>query len=236
MKERLQKIIARAGIASRRKAETLILEGAVTVNGETVRTLGSQADPERDHIKVNGKLIRPERFEYYMLNKPRGVLSSVKDPEGRKVVTDLVKSSARLYPAGRLDFNSEGLIILTNDGELARRITEGGKLTKVYRVKVKDQPEETQIKRLSEGLTIEGVRMWASKVRLLKPGNNAWYEVELTEGKNRQLRRMFERIGHPVMKLRRVAIGNLRLGTLPPGSYRELTDREVRLLKGRKET
>jgi len=236
MKERLQKIIARAGIASRRKAETLIQEGAVTVNGETVRTLGSQADSERDHIKVNGKLIRPERLEYYMLNKPRGVLSSVKDPEGREVVTDLVKSSARLYPAGRLDFNSEGLIILTNDGELARRITEGGKVKKVYQVKVKDQPEEAKLERLRKGLTIEGVRMQASKVRVLKAGNNSWCEVELSEGKNRQLRRMFERIGHPVMKLRRVAIGKLKLGKLPPGAYRELTDEEVRVLKGRKET
>ncbi len=236
MRERLQKIIARAGIASRRKAETLIQEGAVTVNGETVRTLGSQADPERDHIKVNGKLIRAERLEYYMLNKPKGVLSSVKDPEGRQVVTDLVKSSARLYPAGRLDFNSEGLIVLTNDGELARRITEGGKLAKVYQVKVKDQPEEAQVERLRKGLTIDGVRMQASKVKLMKAGNNSWYEVELTEGKNRQLRRMFDRIGHPVLKLRRVAIGKLKLGKLPPGTYRELTDEEVRLLKGRKET
>lgn len=236
MKERLQKIIARAGIASRRKAETLILEGAVTVNGETVRTLGTQADLERDHIKVKGKLIRPERLEYYMLNKPRGVLCSVKDPEGRQVVTDLVRSSARLYPAGRLDYNSEGLIVLTNDGELARRITEGGKLSKVYQVKVKDQPEEAGLERLRKGLTIDGVRMQASKVRILKPGNNSWYEVELTEGKNRQLRRMFERIGHPVMKLRRVAIGKLKLGKLPPGAYRELTGEEIRQLKGRKET
>jgi len=236
MRERLQKIIARAGIASRRKAETLIQEGAVTVNGATVRTLGTQADLEHDHIKVNGKLIRAERLEYYMLNKPRGVLSSVKDPEGRQVVTDLVRSSARLYPAGRLDFNSEGLIVLTNDGELARRITEGGKLAKVYQVKVKDQPEEAQLERLRKGLTIDGVRMQASKVRLAKAGNNSWYEVELTEGKNRQLRRMFERIGHPVLKLRRVAIGKLKLGKLLPGAYRELTDEEVRLLKGRKET
>jgi len=235
MRERLQKIIARAGIASRRKAEELIQDGAVTVNGQTVCTLGSQADPEHDHIKVNGKLIRPERLEYYMLNKPRGMLSSVKDPEGREVVTDLVKSSARLYPAGRLDYNSEGLIVLTNDGELARKITEGGRLKKVYQVKVKDQPEEAKLERLRKGLTIDGVRMQASNVRVLKPGNNSWYEVELTEGKNRQLRRMFERIGHPVMKLRRVAIGKLKLGKLPPGAYRELTAEEVRLLKGRKE-
>ncbi|RPI27502.1 MAG: rRNA pseudouridine synthase [Acidobacteria bacterium] len=233
--ERLQKIIARAGIASRRKAETLIQEGAVTVNGQVVRELGSRADPEKDHIKVNGKLIRPERLEYYAVNKPRGVLSSVRDTEGRQVVTDLVRSSARLYPAGRLDYNSEGLIVLTNDGELARRITEGGTLPKVYEVKVKDLPDEAKLDRLRKGLTIDGVWMQASKISVLETGNNSWYQVELLEGKNRQLRRMFERIGHPVLKLRRVSIGKLKLGKLPPGAYRELTDEEVQLLKGGRE-
>jgi 23S rRNA pseudouridine2605 synthase len=234
MRERLQKIIARAGIASRRKAEVLISEGAVTVNGQVVRELGSQADPERDHIKVKGKLIRPEPLEYYMLNKPRGVLSTVSDPEGRPVVGDYVRSSRRLYPAGRLDFNSEGLIILTNDGELARRITQAGELEKVYHVKAQDTPEQEKLGRLTKGVVVDGVTMRASRVRQLKPGNNPWYEVTLVEGKNRQVRRMFERIGHSVLKLRRVAIGKVKLGRLPVGACRPLTAEEVKSLVGRK--
>ena len=259
MNERLQKIIARAGIVSRRRAESLILEGAVTVNGRVVRELGTRADPARDHIKVNGKLIRPEPLEYYMINKPRGVLSSVSDPEGRRVITDLVPSSARLYPAGRLDYNSEGLIILTNDGELARSITRAGKLAKVYQIKVQGVPDDEKLERLRKGVRIDGVWMqlpgscrWKKvtipgrrspqnntsdqgRIMPLEKGNNSWWKEELLEGKNRQLRWMFERIGHPVLKLRRIAIGKLKLGKLPAGAYRELTEEEVRLLKGGKE-
>jgi 23S rRNA pseudouridine2605 synthase len=238
MKERLQKIIAHAGIASRRRAEALILEGAVTVNGQVVRELGTQADPEHDYIKVRGKLIRPEPIESYIVNKPKGMLSSVTDPEGRPVVTDLVKSKRRLYPAGRLDFNSEGLIVLTNDGELARRISQAGELEKIYHVKVQDRPEEEKIRLLLKGVTIDGTPMRAIRIRLLKEAPNPWYEIALDEGKNRQVRRMFDRIGHTVVKLRRVAIGKVKLGKLSVGAYRPLTLAEIDALKGkrRKET
>lgn len=235
MKERLQKIIARAGIASRRKAEQLILEGRVTVNGRAVAALGSQADPRHDHIKVDGKLLRLEPFEYYIVNKPRGVLSAASDPRKRPIVTQLVRSRRRLYPSGRLDFQSEGLIILTNDGELTRRITQAGLFEKVYQVKVLGQPSESRLKLLREGITIDGEQWGKCRITLLKPGKNCWYAVAIREGRNRQIRRMFEQIGHPVTRLRRIAIGPLRLGSLAAGAWRGMTPREIQLLKGTKD-
>jgi len=236
MKERLQKIIAHAGIASRRKAEILILEGKVTVNGQVVTQLGTRADPAVDHIKVNRKLIRPEIAEYYVVNKPAGVLSSASDPKNRPLVTQLVPSSKRLYPAGRLDFNSEGVVILTNDGELARRITTAGCIPKVYRVKVQGKPGKDKIERLCAGISLkDGTRLSKCRIRLLKTGNNTWFEVVLYQGKNRQIRRMFEEVGHAVMKLRRVAVGPVRIGELRPGQWRKLTAVEVALLKGGQE-
>src|SRR5690606_23734677 len=231
MRERLQKIIAHAGIASRRKAEELIREGRVTVNGKVVRELGTCADPQRDHIRVDRKLIQPEPFEYYLLNKPRGVLSAATDPKNRPLGTDFVKTGRRLYPAGRLDYNSEGLIILTNDGDLTRLITQAGTLKKFYRVKVKGCPTPVLLRNLEEGVVVEGERMSASAVRLLKRGNNAWLEVVLEEGKNRQVRRMFESIGHPVMRLKRTRIGMLSIGELKPGEARRLTKAEVEALR-----
>lgn len=240
MKERLQKIIAHAGVASRRKAEELIRDGLVTVNGKVVTELGSLADPQQDHVKVNGKLIRAEPLEYFAVNKPRGMLSTVSDPEGRPVVTKLVGTGKRLYPVGRLDYNSEGLVILTNDGELAERVLEGG-VDKVYHVKVHLEPSEEQIRRLIRGITVDGISMRAEgiyrleKARTSKDMNNPWYEVVLRQGKNRQIRKMFERIGHAVMRLRRVSIGPVRLGKLRPGEYRPLTTAEISALKGRKD-
>lgn len=234
MRQRLQKIIARAGIASRRKAEDLIRAGCVTVNGRLVTELGAQADPEKDHIKVQGRLIRPEPLESYLVHKPRGFLSAASDPRQRPLVTRLVKSRLRLYPAGRLDFNSEGLIILTSDGELAHCVTRAGILEKVYHVKVKGEPSEEELNRLREGITVGGERWEKCRIRLVKRGNNCWYEVALHEGRNRQVRRMFEKIGHPVMRLRRVAIGPLTLGKLPLGGCRKLSAREVMSLKGKK--
>lgn len=220
MKQRLQKIIAGAGIASRRKAEALIREGCVTVNGRIVTKPGTQADALWDRVKVRGTLVRPEPLEYYVLNKPRGVLSSRSDPLGRPIVTQLIKSRGRLYPSGRLDFQSEGLLILTNDGDLTRRVTQAGNLEKVYQVKVRGLPSREELGKLGE-----------CRITPLKEGNNAWYELTLCEGKNRQIRRMFERIGHRVSRLRRIAIGPVRLGDLPLGAYRRMTAREVRLLK-----
>tara|TARA_B100000949_G_C14212985_1_gene421072 strand:+ start:392 stop:1090 length:699 start_codon:yes stop_codon:yes gene_type:complete len=231
MKQRLQKILAHAGVASRRKCEELILQGRITVNNVTIVRLGSQADPAIDEICFDGNPIRTERLEYYLFNKPRGVLSAVSDPLRRPVVTQFVRSSSRLYPAGRLDFQSEGLIVLTNDGELTRRLTQAGKLPKIYQVKVQGQPSQDKLERLSAGIRVEGARLAAQKVRLLDRAPNPWYEVTLEQGRNRQIRIMFERIGHPVRRLRRIAVGPLRLGDLPRGAYRELTPQEVELLR-----
>ena len=231
VQQRLQKIIAAAGITSRRKAEELIQQGRVTVNGTLTSKLGTRADPRKDKIEVDGILIRPERLEYYLVNKPRGVLSSVSDPKGRPVVIDLIRSSGRLYPAGRLDFQSEGLMILTNDGELTRKITSSGKLEKLYRVKVRGQPQQKMLQLLRQGVRIKGELFSSCRISLLKKGRNCWYQVGLFYGKNRQIRRMFDHIGHPVMSLRRISIGPIVLGNLSPGTSRKMKAKEVRLLK-----
>lgn len=232
MKERLQKIIARAGLASRRKAEELIRQGRVTVNGQRVERLGTLADPHQDHIKVDGKLIRAEPVQSYAVYKPRQVMSTTSDPRNRTLVTSLVPSRARLYPAGRLDFASEGLIILTNDGELAGRLMQAGRVEKVYHVKVRSQPSPQQLLRLQQGLRLRGVQLAPCQIRPLRLGHNSWLEVRLKQGKNRQIRKMFQQIGHPVLRLRRVAIGGVELGNLRPGAYRKLTPEEIAGLKG----
>ena len=232
MQERLQKIIARAGIASRRKAEELILQGQVSVNGNTVKKLGAKADLKSDHIKVNGRRIKLVSLEYYVINKPQGVLSAVSDALHRPLVTELVKSQKRLYPAGRLDFQSEGLMILSNDGELTRKLTCSGLIRKVYRVKVQGQLEEFKVEQLRRGVTIGAHKLASCRIRLLKRDRNSWYEVTLYQGRNRQIRRMFENIGHPVMRLRRTVIGTVCLGNLPPGGARRMSDEELTSLKG----
>ena len=241
MDERLQKIIAAAGLASRRHAEELIRAGQVTVNGQVVTTLGSKADPARDHIKVRGRLINPllagREKVYVLLNKPRGYLSSVSDPEGRPLVTELVPASlGRLHPVGRLDFNTEGLLILTNDGELTNHVTSArNHVRKVYEVKVKGVPPEAQIERLRRGVRLEdGVRTAPAEIKLTgETATNAWFEVVLREGRNQQIRRMFDSIGHSVIKLRRVQIGPVSDDTLPTGAYRFLSPQEIsRLMKG----
>lgn len=239
MEERLQKLIAAAGIASRRHAEELIAAGEVTINGETVREMGVRADPTRDHIKVRGRLINPLLEErervHVLLNKPRGYLSSVADPEGRPLVTELVPASlGRVHPVGRLDFNTEGLLLLTNDGELTNFITSArNRVTKIYEVKVKGVPGEDAIERLRRGITLDdGVR--TAPAEITKTGEtrtNSWYEVVLHEGRNQQIRRMFDQIGHSVLKLRRVQIGALRDETLPVGAWRLLRPSEVARLK-----
>ncbi len=234
MLERLQKVVAAAGVASRRKAEQLILEGRVSVNGQTVTRLGTKVDPWQDHVKVDGKLIRPEPLEYFIVNKPQGVLSAASDPSNRPLVTQLVRSQRRLYPVGRLDFQSEGLMILTNDGELTRGITRAGSLEKVYHVKVRGQPSQEKLDRICSGMRIEGEKFARCEIRELKRARNCWFEVVLREGRNRQIRRMFEHVGHLVMRVRRTAIGPLVLGNLPPGGYRKLTSREVQLLQEKK--
>jgi 23S rRNA pseudouridine2605 synthase len=231
--ERLQKLIAQAGIASRRGAEEMIRSGDVTVNGETVTELGRKADPEKDHIKVRGKLInqRLKTHEniYLLLNKPKGVLSSAADPEGRKLVTQMVKGFGKLHPVGRLDFNSEGLIILTNDGDFTNLVASSKKIPKVYEVKVKGLPPAAAINKLRRGVRLDdGFRTAPAEIRELpSTEKNGWYEVTLYEGHNQQIRKMFDAIGHSVVKLRRTAIGNIRDPYLRPGSYRKLTSAEV---------
>ncbi len=228
--ERLQKIIAAAGLTSRRKAELFIQEGRVTVNGKVVTQLGAKADPERDYIKVDGKLIQnTPRKIYILLNKPRQVVSTVSDPQGRTKVTDLVDVNTKIYPVGRLDYNTEGLILLTNDGEFSRIVTSAGKhLPKVYEVKVRSVPTAAALARLREGIRLKnGLQLARCKVEPMKEGANSWYAVTLYQGKNRQIRDMFEMIGHPVLKLRRTRIGFLTDRGLPVGHFRHLTAREV---------
>jgi len=234
--ERLQKLISQAGVASRRAAEELIRAGEVTVNGEVVTELGTKADPDKDHIKVRGKLINPllanRESVYFLLNKPKGYLSSVADPEGRKLVTDLIKGHGRLHPVGRLDFNTEGLIIMTNDGDFTNAVAGSKKIPKVYLVKVKGLPPEVAIRKLARGVRLpDGFKTAPAEITPLKPTDkNGWYEVTLYEGHNQQIRKMFDSIGHSVVKLRRIRIGMIDDLGLPVGRYRSLDEREIRSL------
>jgi 23S rRNA pseudouridine2605 synthase len=233
MTERLQKILAGAGVASRRKSEALIVEGRVTVNGAVVTELGTKADPESDHIKVDGRLIRPSgRLVYIALNKPDNVVSTASDPQGRETVLDFLPGvRERVYPVGRLDYHSTGLILLTNDGEFANAVTAArSHVPKTYLVKSKGQltPEEEQ--EFRTGIPLSGQRTAPAGLRLIRRGDNPWYEVRLFEGRNQQIRIMFKHFGHLVEKLRRVRIGALELGSLKPGEFRHLTPEEVRKL------
>jgi 23S rRNA pseudouridine2605 synthase len=240
--QRLQKIVAVAGIASRRKAEELITSGRVQVNGQTVSELGSKADPERDHIRVDGKLLKkPQQFRYFMLNKPKGVVTTVSDPEGRPTVMKFfARAGARVFPVGRLDYQSEGLLLMTNDGELANVLTSAAsQVEKTYLVKVSGKPTEGELEQLRRGVMIERgrrgeregrVMTQPAKISLVRDTDNPWYEVVLTEGKNREIRKMFEEVGHFVEKVRRVGFGPLVLD-VPPGETRELSEDEVTQLK-----
>jgi 23S rRNA pseudouridine2605 synthase len=231
MQERLQKIIARAGITSRRKAEELIQQGQVTVNGRLVTELGSKADAGRDHIKVRGKLLSSTRREriYLMLNKPRECVSTTSDPEGRRTVLDLVgRYRSKVYPVGRLDYNSEGLLLLTNDGDFANHVLSAKNgVSKTYNVKIKGNPAARDLERFRNGIRLNGRLTAPAKIRPLKPGENPWFEITLNEGRQNQIRRMFQALGFLVEKLKRVRVGPLALGTLPLGTFRELTPAEV---------
>ncbi len=232
--ERLQKILAQAGIASRRKAEQYIVEGRVSVNGETVTELGAKADPEKDQIRVDGSLLRlPRRHVYIAMNKPREVVTTLSDPQGRMTVKHLLKGlRERVFPVGRLDYHSEGLLLLTNDGELANRIlSPSGHVEKVYQVKVNGRLSAEQLAQFRSGISLHGRRTAPAKIRLLKDAPNPWYEVTLTEGRQQQIRLMFKNLGRLVEKLRRVRIGPLSLGKLPPGAWRLLTEEEARRLR-----
>jgi 23S rRNA pseudouridine2605 synthase len=232
--ERIQKIISQAGIASRRQAEKLMLEGRVTVNGTVVTELGSKADLDRDHIKVDGKLIHaPRRQVYLALNKPNNTVTTVTDPQHRATVMDLIRGvKERVYPVGRLDYHSEGLLLLTNDGELANAIMSAAThLPKTYVVKVTGALTTEEAQKFREGVPIMGRRTQPAGLKLVHGANNPWYEVRLYEGRNSQIRLMFKHFGKLVEKLKRVRIGPLELGPLKPGEFRHLTDEEVQKLK-----
>ena len=237
--ERLQKILATAGVASRRKAEQIIAEGRVTVNGQVVTELGSKADIERDHVKVDGRLLhQPEQFLYIALNKPDCVVSTVSDPQRRTTVMDLLHGvRARVYPVGRLDYHSTGLILLTNDGDFANAIIASrNRVPKTYLVKSKGQLSPEAEEQFRTGIPLSGRRTAPAGLRLMRRSDNPWYEVRLVEGRNQQIRIMFKHLGHLVEKLRRVRIGTIELGSLKPGEFRFLDSEEVRKLMRLAET
>ena len=234
--ERLQKILSRTGIASRRKAETMITEGRVSVNGETITELGSKADLERDKIKVDGQLLRaPERLSYIMLHKPKGCVTTVTDPQHRETVMDVLRKAGfrdKVFPVGRLDYGSEGLLLLTNDGELANRIMSARHhVQKTYVVKVNGQLTDEQLEQFREGIYISGRKTAPAGIRMLRKAIAPWYEVKLIEGRNQQIRDMFKHFNRLVEKLRRVKIGFLELGPLPPAKARYLHEAEVARFK-----
>lgn len=234
MQERIQKIMANMGIASRRKAEEMIAEGRVFVNGRPAE-IGMKADPEHDFIKVDGKpLVRPEPKVYFAFHKPREVVSTLEDPEGRSTVGDFFKKVRwRVYPVGRLDYHSEGLLLVTNDGEFANMVLHPSKkISKTYEVKVEGVLAEEEMEQLRAGIRLEEGVTQPAKVRpLRKTQANSWVEVIIQEGKKRQIRRMMDRVGHSVIKLKRTSIDVIKLGTLPPGQYRPLDASEIEHIK-----
>ena len=233
--ERIQKILAKAGIASRREAERMILEGRIRVNGKVVDTLGFKADPSKDHIRVDGKRIG--HFDpkiTLMLNKPRGVVSTVRDPEGRKTVMDLLQRvRKRVFPIGRLDIDAEGLLLLTNDGDLAYLLSHPKfSVPKTYLVKVSGFPEERVLSRLKRGVTLEGGKAKAESIFMLRQAEtNCWHRVVVTEGRTHLIKRMMAAVGHPVLKLKRIGFGPIRLNDLPSGQLRYLTPEETAKLR-----
>ncbi len=231
-RERLQKILSRAGVASRRAAETLMEQGRVTVNGETVREPGTRAEAGKDDIRVDGVRVRlAAEHAYILLNKPRGVVTTRHDPEKRATVMDLVPAVAGLFPVGRLDVSTEGLMLLTTDGDFAERVAHPRfQVPRVYHAKVWRVPEPETLARLRQGVRVEGERLAVDQVRVLHAGNNAWLELTLHEGKHHEVRRLLKAVGHPVSKLKRVALGPLTTRGLNPGEYRHLRPAEVKAL------
>ena len=236
--ERLQKIIAASGVASRRKAEELIAAQRVTLNGQVITEPGTKADPDHDKISIDGSpLPRREQFLYFALYKPKGYVTTVSDPQGRPTVMDLMRAvPERVYPVGRLDYASEGLLLMTNDGALAQKLTKAGShVPKTYLVKVNGKPDEQAIARLRAGVTIQlddgrRVKTSPASIRLVENAANPWYEVVLIEGRNRQIRRMFDRVGFRVEKIKRVKLGTLSLD-VRSGQFRKLTSKEVEQLR-----
>jgi 23S rRNA pseudouridine2605 synthase len=235
MEQRLQKVMADAGVASRRKAEELIKAGRVTVNGAVIRELGTKVDPERDHVKVDGQHLKPAPpHVYLMLNKPKGVVSTLTDPEGRPTVADLLRGvRMRVFPVGRLDYDSEGLMLLTNHGELAQALLHPRyHVPKTYLVKVKGVLTDEEIEKLETGVSLEDGPTGPAQVRKIrKAAQNSWIDITIHEGRTHQVKRMVEAVGHFVLKLKRVRFGPLALNDLEAGEFRYLTDREANALR-----
>ena len=235
MEQRIQKILAQMGVASRRKAEELIAEGRVTVNGRTAE-IGMKADSARDHVKVDGKLLtRPEPKVYLVFNKPKGVVTSLSDPEGRPTVKDfLQRVKYRVFPVGRLDYDSEGLLLITNDGDFAQAVLHPSKkIYKTYLAKVKGIIDDAALEKLRTGVRLQDGKTAPSKVRRIphRSENNSWIEISLHEGRNRQVRRMLEQVGYPVVKLKRTSVNGLKLRNLKPGEFRPLEPDEIESLR-----
>ena len=241
MHQRLQKILSAAGIASRRAAETYITDGRVSVNGQTITELGTKADPDADDIRVDGRRIKTAaRRLYILMYKPRGYITSRSDPQRRPTVIDLLaKGGVRdyVYPVGRLDYESEGLLLLTSDGDLAARLTHPShEVEREYQVKVLGVPDDHDLQRLSKGILIDGRRTLPAEVRVLKviegtDAQHALLSIVVKEGRNRQVRNMFDAVGHPVDRLRRVRIGSITDEHIRPGEFRELDAKEIAALK-----
>lgn len=235
MRERLQKIMARAGLASRRKAEELIQQGRVLINGQVVTRLGTKADPAEDIIEVNGRPVeQAENKVYILLNKPHGYITSRYDPEGRPTVLTLLSDiTERIFPVGRLDYDTEGLLILTNDGQFAQTLQHPRhQVERKYLVKVKSMPTQKTLSRIKEGVHIDGEKTIGTKVKIIgKMQRNTWLEIVLTEGKYRHIKKIFEAVGHRTLRIKRISFGPIHLGKLPQGSYRFLTKRELDSVK-----
>ncbi len=230
---RLQKYMAECGVASRRKCEEMIAQGRVMVNGQQIVRQGVQVDPEKDQVKVDGTLLHlQKRLVYIMLNKPKGVVTTVSDQFGRKNVTDLVEYHDRIFPVGRLDYDTEGLLLLTNDGNFAYQMTHPGRqVDKCYQAFVRGIPGEKALEQLRRGVMLDGRNTAPAKAELIGTnGENGWVELVIHEGRNRQVRRMLETVGFPVLRLRRISVGGVGLGALPSGKWRFLTEEELTLL------
>lgn len=234
MRKRLQKIIAESGLTSRRKAEQLIQEGRVKVNDNVVSELGAKADSARDRIEVDSTLLeQTENKVYVLLNKPNGYITSLKDPEGRPTVIKLVNVKERIFPVGRLDYDTEGLLVMTNDGAFAQNLQHPrNEIPRTYLVKVKSVPPKAKIERLQKGIFIDGKKTSRAKIRVVeKTPRNSWLEIVLWEGRNRQIRQMFDSIEHRVIRIIRTEYGPLRLDNLPSGRYRFLNKKEIEAIK-----
>lgn len=231
--QRLQRVMATAGVASRRECELIIQEGRVEVDGKVVVELGFKVDPQKSEIYVDAQKIRIEALQYFMLNKPPGILSTSQDPSGRPRVIDLIKTDSRVYNVGRLDQSSEGLILVTNDGNLAHRLTHPRfGVEKKYHVQVDGRPTPAQLRQLQDGVYLAEGRVRASNIKYLKRASSgSWLEIVLDEGRNREIRRMLAAIGHKVRVLKRVSIGPLKMGELPVGAHRPLTSQEIQKLQ-----